>query len=245
VTVVGEEPGGDEQTASTCDSAQCEAAVDDCGNDGAADVIVDADGEVLDVICYGQDVNVDNVAVDETGNVSAGNNTVLVLDGEDDGIDVEGDLTIDGNNAVIYGDGPDVSVISGTVLVEKNNAVIRGVRIQEDVEITKNNTKLLFCVIEGNLTITGNNTTVAECEVYGNVTITGLNTVLVRNYFEGVVSVSGDNLSCSDNYAFEDENEDFHLDDDEIGDEISCVDRDGSPMPQADADDVTSLDAGL
>ena len=36
-----------------------------------------------------------------------GNNVVLVLDDEDDGVDVMGDVTIDGNNVFLFGHGPE------------------------------------------------------------------------------------------------------------------------------------------
>jgi hypothetical protein len=197
--------------------------VDRCGEKGAADVVVDAKGKVLDVICYAPDVAVSQVPTGQVPNYTTdGNNTVFVLDSQNDGPDVVGDVTISGNNAILYGSGPDVSVIGGTVAVDKNNAKIRGVRIQGDVTIDKNDTKLLFCVIEGNLTITGNNTTVAACDVFGKVTVTGLNTVLVGDRFAGTNTVSGHNLTCNDNVRFDDANGDRIVDSAEVGDPIVC-----------------------
>jgi hypothetical protein len=250
-TVIGEQEGGERTTVAESGDAESDAVDEACGEGAAADIILDADGNVVDVICYERDVEVEAVDIDEVESAEAGNNTVLVIDGEADGVDVEGDVLISGNNAVVYGDGPDVSVIGGTLDVDKNNAIVRGVRILEDVEITKNDMQLAFCVIEGNLTITGNNTTLAECVVYGEVRIVGLNTVLVQNRFEGTDRIEGFNLTCNDNFRFDDEDDDREVDDSEVGKEIQCVDAEGSPDPQSEVipfgdagTDSASRDAG-
>jgi hypothetical protein len=205
-----------------CHVEVCPDVPDACDPNDAADIVVDASGKSVDVICYGQDVAVATVPVDQVPSFEAKNNTVLVIDSKADGPDVLGDLTISGNNAVVYGGGPDVSIIGGTVLVEKNNAKIRGVRIQGDVTIDKNNTKLLYCVIEGNLTISGNNTTVAACDVYGTVTIDGNNTVLVGDRFAGVNTVAGKNAECAGDLRFDDINADFEISDGELGGAVTC-----------------------
>jgi hypothetical protein len=206
----------------SCDYGACETVVEECGKDGAADVVVDAQGNRLDIICYGQNVVVSPVPAAPVGSVDAGNNTVVVIDGAADGVDVTGDVVISGNNAIVYGEGPDVSVIGGTLAIEKNNAKIRGVRIQGDVVIDKNDTKMLFCVIEGNLEIYGNNTTIAGCDVYGSVTVTGNNTVLVQNRIAGEDGIVGKNLTCVDNVRFDDANDDLHVDDAELGAPLAC-----------------------
>jgi hypothetical protein len=234
-TLLGEEKGGEEVRVTECDSLSCEAVGEQCGDEAAADVILNENGEVIEVLCYKQDVSVSTVDVSATGSATAGNNTVLVVDGVDDGLDVEGDVTISGNNAIIYGEGPDVSVIGGTLDIEKNNAIVRGVRIKEDVTIEKNNTKLVFCVIEGDLTITGNNTTLAECTVFGRVTIRGLNTVLVQNQFAGTDTVAGSNLTCNQNVRVDDANTDFAVSEDEVAGAVECVPAEGPPAPQTDA----------
>jgi hypothetical protein len=206
-----------------CHDVGCEATRDKCGPNGAADVILDASGNVVDVVCYGQDMNVVQVPANQVPNYDTpSNNAVLVIDGANDGLDVSGNVVIDRNNAVVYGAGPETSVIGGTVAIEKNNAKIRGVRIQGDVTIDKNNTKLLYCVIEGNLTITGNNTTVAECDVYGAVSISGLNTVLVSDRFAGIDSIPGQNLTCNNNFRFDDANGDHVVGDGELGGPVTC-----------------------
>lgn len=203
--------------------AACVTPQDECGDQGTADVIVDANGNVLDVICYGQEVTVDEIPIDQVDSVTAGNNTVVVLDGEDDGLDVTGDLIVEGNNAIVYGEGPDTSVIGGDLILEKNNAIVRGVRVQGDVVIDKNNTKMVFCVIEGDLTIAENNTTIAECDVYGTVTVSHNNTVLVSNRFNGTDTIRGkSNTECSGNIRFDDANEDFAIQDEELGGPVTC-----------------------
>jgi hypothetical protein len=221
--VIGDVPGGTRYPdLGECHAEICSSAQDACGPNGAADIVVDASGKVVDVICYGQDVSVAPVPVNQVASVEAKNNAVIVIDSAADGPDVVGDVTISGNNAIVYGGGPDVSVIGGTVSIEKNNAKIRGVRIQGDVTITKNNTKMLFCVIEGDLTISGNNTTIAECDVYGKVTVNGNNTVFVSDRFNGVDGVPGKNAKCDANRRFDDANADFVVQETELGGAVVC-----------------------
>lgn len=201
--VIGNEKGGEPTVVdASCETAACEAARERCGEEAFADVILAEDGEVLDVICYKREVAIVELGGDPVASATAGNNTVLVLDGEDDGVDVEGDVTLEGNNAVVFGEGADVSVIGGTLRLEKNNAVVRGVTIKGDVTIDKNNAKLIFTTIEGDLTISGNNTTVAESRVLGEIRVLGVNTVLVQNEL-ATDSVTGKNLSCNDNVRIE------------------------------------------
>ncbi|MET0410143.1 MAG: hypothetical protein ABW217_02555 [Polyangiaceae bacterium] len=186
-----------------CDTAPCAAVRERCGDEAYADVVLDDDAEVVDVVCFKRNVNVVELGEDPVDSASAGNNTVLVLDGEDDGVDVEGDVTLAGNNAVVYGQGADVSVIGGTLAIEKNNAIVRGVTVRGDVTIDKNNAKLLFVTIEGGLTILGNNTTLAASRVLGEITILGNNTVLVQNELGSAGPIDGKNLRCNGNVRIE------------------------------------------
>ena len=199
----------------------CAKPQEECGDDGAADVLIGDDGQVLDVICY----PTDGVAVESfEGPVEkVGNNVVLVFDDEDDGADVVGDVTIDGNNVTLYGHGPDTSVIEGDLHIDKNNSVVRGIRIQGDVTIDKNNPSIVDCVIEGDLTIRGNNVSIALCEVWGQLLIEGNNAVLVENRFATPPDVRGNNTLCSGNVAFTDADEDARVSDSELGDPIDCA----------------------
>jgi hypothetical protein len=195
----------------------------ECGDNGSAIVLLDTDGTVADVICYPkEDVSV--VAFE--GEVPhTDNDTVLVLDDKDDGLDVAGDVTIDGNNVTLWGHGPDTSVIGGDLHIDKNNAVVSGVRIQGDVVIDKNNPSLVDCVIEGDLTIHGNNVSIALCEVWGTLSIDGNNAVLIGNEFRVSPEVTGKNLVCSSNRSFSDTNADHAVSDDELGGPIECSNK--------------------
>lgn len=186
-----------------CDTATCDAVRERCGDSAYADVVVDAEGNVLDVLCFRGNATLQELGEDSVATASAGNGTVLVFDGEADGADVTGDVVLTGNNAVVYGQGADVSEIGGNLAIDKNNAVVRGVTIRGNVSIDKNNAQLSFTEIFGNLTIDGNNTTLAECIVHGEVQINGVNTVLVQNRFEGARILSGKNLTCNGNVGFE------------------------------------------
>lgn len=204
----------------------CEAPLNECGEGETADVIVGENGEVLSVLCYPvRDSSVIVIGEDVVSSPDLGNNSVVVLDGSDDGVDVEGDLDVVGNNVIVHGEGPDVSVIGGDLNIEKNNAIVRGVRIQGDVTITKNNTALVWCVIEGDLNITMNNTSVALCEVWGNVNIIGNNAVFVSNAVQGDEPIAGMNLFCNDNHRFTDADGDGVIDEGEVGEPIECSSR--------------------
>lgn len=242
ITVLGEALGGRPERIEECGD-ECSTVDDECGDDAAADVVLDADGEVADVICYGQDVNVETVGIDRVESAEAGNKTVLVLDGIDDGEDVTGNVVVSGNNSTVWGEGPEVSVIGGTLKITKNNAVVRGVRIHGDVAVTKNNAQFSMCVIEGDLTITGNNTTFADCVILGDVKIAGVNTVLAQNRFGKSYEIGGKNLTCNENYTFVDANEDGEFDDAETGDAVTCVESKEDLAPQSDVD-LDEPDAG-
>lgn len=221
--VIGDEEGGRlTEVDENCDDAECDAVLERCGADAYADVVLDEQGEVADVLCYRGNVKVVELGEEAVESAEAGNNTVLVFDAEDDGPDVTGDVVLSGNNAIVYGEGADVSVIGGSLAIEKNNAIVRGVTIQGDVTIDKNNTQLSFVVIEGNLVINSNNVTLAESTVHGSVTITGNNAVLVENRLAGVDALSAQNLTCNGNVRFDDADADGEVEDSEVGAQISC-----------------------
>lgn len=242
ITVLGEALGGRPERIEQCGD-ECATVDDECGDEAAADVVLDAHGDVADVICYEQDVNVQTVSIDRVETAEAGNKTVLVLDGVDDGADVAGNVTISGNNSTVWGEGPDVSVIGGTLKITKNNAVVRGVRIHGDVAVTKNNAQFSMCVIEGDLTVTGNNATFADCVILGDVKIAGVNTVLAQNRFAKSYEIGGKNLTCNENFAFTDADEDGEFDDSELGDAVICTDSKEDLAPQSDVD-LDAPDAG-
>jgi hypothetical protein len=199
----------------------CVKPQSECGDDGAVDVLVDDQGSVVDVICYptaGVEVR------DVEGDLEqVGNDSVLVLDGEDDGVDIAGDVTIDGNNVTLYGQGPETSVIGGDLAIDKNNALVRGVRVEGDVTIDKNNPSIVDCVIAGDLTIRGNNVSVALCDVWGKLTIEGNDAVLVANHFATAPEILGNNTVCTGNIAFDDSDEDGVVDDDELLEPVACA----------------------
>jgi hypothetical protein len=202
--VIGESDSGELVAVDDdCTSAACQAVRERCGESAYADVVVDAEGEVLDVLCYRGNAQVEEIGSAAVDTASAGNNTVLVLDALDDGPDVTGDVVLTGNNAVIYGRGADVSEIGGDLIIDKNNAVVRSLSVDGDVIIDKNNAQLSFVEIHGDLTIRGNNTTVAKSVVHGAVHIEGVNTVLVQNRLAGERALSGKNLTCNGNVSFE------------------------------------------
>lgn len=204
-TVVGDGKGGsafvtpDGKDGCVDIAGECVKPQDECGPDARADVIVDAAGKVIEVICYPDEGT--PPTVDENGDVDLDkkNKGSVSVDGDDDGVDIEGDVTSAGNNVVVYGEGPDVSVIGGSVTATGNNFVLRGVTVKGGVNITANNGAIVLSVIEGDVVYTGNNFVMAETIVLGNVRITGNNAKLVGNSVAGTITIDGKESICDGN----------------------------------------------
>jgi hypothetical protein len=212
-------PDGDDCVDEAAD--ECLKPQRECGDDGASDMLVGADGKSIATICYPtQGVTVELVDGDLD---RVGNNTVFVLDAQDDGPDVTGDITLDGNNVTLYGHGPELSVVAGDLHIDKNNARVRGLRVQGDVIIDKNNPSIVDCVIEGDLVVHGNNVAVALCEVWGKVTVLGNNAMFVEDRFASAPELTGNNAVCSGNLSFEDADGDGVVSDAELGEEVMCA----------------------
>ncbi len=189
----------------------------------AADVLVDAKGNVLDILCYPatETTTVSELEASNGKVAQNQNNSVIVLN-SDPAVDFVGDLAVDANNVILYGDDPATSVVDGSLGIDGNNAVVRGVRITGDVTITKNNATFFHCVIEGNLTINANNTVVAGCDVFGTVTITGGNTKLVGNHFVQAPQIKGQNTHCEANLMAEVAGDNGVIEGSELGQALDC-----------------------
>lgn len=206
-------------------SGECIKPQDKCKAGERADVVVDAKGKVLAVVCYPAATT--PTPVDSQGNVDLGkdNKGVVSIDGADDGVDVAGDVSSSGNNVTVYGQGPAVSVIGGNVDADGNNFALRGVTVKQNVTIVGNNATLVLCAIDGDVHIEGNNTVVAECAVGGSLTIRGNNSVLVGNRVSKSIDVTGSNTVCNDNVAWTDANANQLFDPGEAGAAIDCTDK--------------------
>jgi hypothetical protein len=200
----------------------CAKPAEKCGKE-AADILINSKGEVLDYLCYPgpSTLTVDELSEEQGVIAQQDNDSVIVLDNLDDGIDVTGDVAIDANNVILYGESPDTAIIGGSLTLDGNNPFVRGVRIQGDVTVLKNNAVLAFCVIEGNLTITGNNTRLLGCDVLGSVTINGNNSQLYGNRITGRLS-AGDKSDCEDNFSAADVNADLRIEPGEVGAALGC-----------------------
>ena len=219
-------PDGKDCLVLANDPKDCTRPQETCGEGARADVVVDAKGKVVAIICYPTDgTPVSTVPEEGAASVGAENKEVVVIDGKDDGVDVTGDVSIAGNNVVVYGAGPETSIIGGNVEVEKNNGTVHGVRVKGDVRIDGNNTALVDCVIDGNLTITSNNNVVASCTVFGKITVTGNNNTLF--YDRACQGIEGEakNLACEGNFGCTDTNADGLLAPEEIGAAIACGEK--------------------
>ena len=199
-----------------------ESVVDRCERgETTTEVVVDAEGQVLDVVCIPPEVEaveaidlVDN-EIDQTAN-----STALVFEGEDKNF--MGDLTVDGNSVVLYGESPEEATIDGTLTLEGNNSVVRGVTITGDLVIAKNNPIVVYCIVLGDVRLEANNARISGCDIWGDVIVTGNNQQLHGNRIGGRLMLSGQNTECSGNVAFSDSNENGTLEESEVDDALHC-----------------------
>jgi hypothetical protein len=233
VTVIG--PDGEEKDYTAAEAqgqaciaydegGECIRPDERCGPGVPADVILDAKGHVIDVVCYPTTGTLTPEQIEaRQGDVAQNQNgAVIVLDGAVDGIDLNGNLAVDANQVVVYGYGPDQSVMSGTLTVDGNNTIVRGVRVQGDLTVLKNDSVLVFCVIEGNVTVVGNNTRLSGCDIFGSVRIQGSNTQFDGNRVQGTVEDVGMNTLCDENSSFVDLDRDRAVDPEEVGAAVGC-----------------------
>ncbi len=196
--------------------------------DAQADIIV-VDGEVVDVICYPPKEDgeqIDETERDPDGNTEVpqtGSGRVVTFDDETNGEPIEGDVVIEAERATIYGNGPENTILDGNLTVRSNHARVRGVTITGDVSFgtNANNSALSFCKIYGNLEVAANGFSANNCQVFGDVTVSGNDAALTNIGVQGTWEVNP-NAECNGCYSFADENEDFVVEDDEIGEELTC-----------------------
>jgi hypothetical protein len=194
-----------------------------CGKQGA-DVILDAEGHLLDYLCYPGEANlsVEDIEAHRGDIAQNQNDAVILLDALDDGVDIDGDLSIDANNVVLYADDPRTALVSGSVELAGNNIVMRGVGVQGDLTVRNNNVTVALAVVGGDLIVQGNNVQVLATDVLGSVTITGSNAKLLGNHVAGTLSVIGRGFTCRDNTHAEDADEDGSLDQTELTEPLTC-----------------------
>jgi len=201
----------------------CVKPQEKCGEGARADVIVDSNGKVVEIVCY-PPLAEGTPPTNSEGDVDLAkeNKGVVTLDGDNDGVDIAGNVSANGNNVTVYGQGPGVSVIGGNVTAGGNNFSLRGVTVQKNVTVNGNNATLVLCEVHGDVVIEGNNAVMAECTVFGKVTVKGNNATLVGNKIAGGIQMEGKETLCDGNRSFSDTNEDRAVSDAELGAALSC-----------------------
>ncbi len=201
----------------------CVKPQEKCGEWARADVIVDSNGKVVELVCY-PPLAGGSAPLDADGNVELGkdNKAVVGLDGVADGVDITGNVTSSGNNVTVFGQGPGLSVIGGNVVASGNNFSLRGVTVRGDVRITGNNATSVLCEVFGDVVVEGNNAVVAECTIYGRLTVVGNNAKLVANRVAGGIVNDGKETVCDGNVGFSDANGDRVVDTSELSGALSC-----------------------
>lgn len=201
-----------------------------CDKDGAqADIILDENGEVLEVVCYPPPESgapLEEVSVSEDGTVNVPQNasgTVIVFDETTDGEPLEGDITLDAERITFFGNGVDETIIDGNLSFASNNARARGFTVTGDLSVAKNsnNNAITFCKVHGSVDVQGNGMRLVNCQVFGDVSVAGNGATLVNIGVQGEWDVNS-GASCHGCYSFEDEDEDFIVLEEELGDSLSC-----------------------
>lgn len=242
VTVIGTDTDGTLVAGSTppLNAGDCVVVGDNCvapdpsghfceRDGGPVDVIV-IDGEVVETICYPPPAEGSPTVVvdaDSDGDLDidqSANNTTVTFDKATDGTEVEGNITVDGNNVAIYGNGIDKTIVHGDILLAGNNVRLRGMTIDGDLLLTSNGVAAVFVRVLGNVIIEGENDVFSGSDVFGELQCTPNNVTLVGNRVQGGFTATGNNPECVGNRAFEDENQDELVDDEEIGDPVVCGD---------------------
>lgn len=191
-----------------------------CADETTADVVVDDNGVVLDVVCIPPSVDAVTELDLADGEIDQTSNSTALVFGA--GGVFEGDLAVDGNNVVLYGNGPDESTLDGDLHITGNNAIVRGVTITGDLNIDKNGAVVVFCRVLGNVTLSKNNTVLSGCEIHGTVTVLDNNSELHGNSIAGGIEDSGQGTVCDGNVSFSDVNENQQVDEGETGEDLGC-----------------------
>ncbi len=198
--------------------------------DAQADVIVDRDGKVIDVICYpprDEGTTIDEVAVSADGSAEvpqSASGAVIIFDDETDGEPIEGDVRLSAERVSLFGNGVDVTILDGNLVVESNNSVARGFTVTGNLTFTENsnNSSVVFCSVHGNLVVPSNGVTIANCAVYGDVDVSGNGAKLINIGVQGAWKIN-DGTFCDGCYSFADDDDDHVVDAAEIGDALRCA----------------------
>jgi len=185
---------------------------DECGKETSADVYLDSDGNVMEVVCYtpvderGDDIVLKDDADELPSDIE--NNSVVVVQGDPA---FTGDIDIDANNVTMTGSSQADDVLVGDLTISKNNVVVASLTVRGDVVVEFNNAQFSNCVIDGDVVVNGNNAVFAGCDITGDVMIRGNNTRLVRNEFSEQPEFRGKNTSCDENVLIDDEDAESDL----------------------------------
>lgn len=201
--------------------------------DARVDLVVE-DGEVVDVVCYppkSDGTDVEEVETDSEGNAEvpqSENGKVVTFGDETDGEPIDQDITVDAERSTLWGNGVGNTIIDGNITVESNESRVRSLTVKGNVTYRQaaNNSALSFCKIEGDLAVDSNEFSAMNCEVFGDVDVSGRNARLMNIGVQGEWNVHS-SAECKGCYSFSDDNDDFTVQEDEEGDELTCDDGGG------------------
>lgn len=218
----------DGQVVSTPDGSDCIEVTggcvkpqDTCGANARADVVVDADGNLVEVVCYPTDLDESQIQDTNDNFKPDDSNIVIFLDQDGAGLNLDGNIDLKGNNVVVYGSGDDKSIIDGNLKLIGQNITVRGVRVTGNLDVDGANATILLTTVQGNLHLKTSGNLVSHSAVLGNVQVDQGDNELHHNLAASDWNIKA-SVTCSDNTAFVDANENLTFDDGEAGDPLMC-----------------------
>jgi hypothetical protein len=207
---VHDTPAGDE--CIELDGVACVKPQDECGDDATADVLLDSNGEVIEIVCLPDEEGVVIIDAEDGEVVLDDDGAVVIVEDED----LDGNVVVEGNSAVIYGDSPEETVIEGNLNLKGNEAIVRGLTVTGDVTFEGNESQFYYCVVHGDVVLKGNKNFVSNCTVFGSIRSSGNEDDVISNLVEGTIELGGAPRECRDNRHFVDENDNNVVDPDEL-----------------------------
>lgn len=189
-------------------NGECVQPQRECGEDAYADVLLDSQGEVIDVVCLPTNATTPIVAVEDGSATLTDDGAVVILDPADR----QGSIVVKGNEAILYGDSPAKTVIDGDLTLQGNESTVRGVTVTGDLKFEGNSAELYYCVIHGDVVLKGNNNFISNCTIFGSIIGSGNDDEIVSNYVDGSITLGGSPDECRDNRIFTDADKDMSLD---------------------------------
>jgi len=195
---------------------ECLNLKEECGKPTSADVYLDGDGAVLQVICYVPIEDRSEMILLSDGAKSMPaeieKKSEIYLEGNPNEPGYVGDIEIDEDDVTFTGLSPDKAAMHGDLVIVDEGAVISNVTIVGDVIIQEKDVQFSNCVIIGDVEIKDDKATFAGCDIRGEMEVDGKDARLVRNEFSEEPEFKEGGVSCDSNVVIGEDGEADELD---------------------------------